>query len=63
MSYKGQRFSKGQIRLADKAPSVELLTMQAKLRFLSTTFLLLILGLILPTRLAFAAAQSTENQS
>ena len=29
--------------------------MQAKLRFLSTTFLLLILGLILPTRLAFAA--------
>ena len=29
--------------------------MQAKLRFLSTAFLLLILGLILPTRLAFAA--------
>ncbi len=55
MSYKGQRFSKGQIRLADKAPSVELLTMQAKLRFLSTAFLLLILGLILPTQLVFGA--------
>ncbi|MCC9000017.1 MAG: PASTA domain-containing protein, partial [Candidatus Contendobacter sp.] len=43
------------MRLADKAPSVEFLTMQAKIRFFSTALLLIIFGLILPARLAFAA--------
>jgi len=37
--------------------------MQTKLRLFSTAILLLMLGLILPARLAFAVAQSTENQS